>query len=149
MASQYKPLGLPSWCPNFNACKEESSKFRLQRGYQAGFGSELTRAVRTIITPGLDSIQVPGFQIDTVKHVGGSLAPGPVKSQALADQALAWKAESFQLLRDNCSEAIDNEQDMIKAIESYVRTLVADRISTQRCSMAPPLYEDLLRTRFR
>lgn len=148
-SSQYKPNGLPSWCPNFNACKDESSNFGQQRGYQAGFGYELTRAVRTIITPGLNSIQVPGFRIDTVMHVGGSPAPGTVKSQALADEALAWEAECFELSMNTYSVAIDNEQLMIKAVESYVRTLMANRISTQSHSPAPPLYEDLQRARFR
>ena len=108
----------------------------------------MTRAVRTIITPGLNSIQVPGFRIDTVLDVGGSPAPGTVKSQALADEALAWEAECFKLFMDTCLVTIDNEQDMIKAVGSYVRTLVADRISPSRWSAAPALYEDLERTRF-
>ena len=74
---EYKPLGLPSWCPNLNSSLAISSNLRLSPGNQAGFGIRLSKNYLPMLKPGTASIHLPCLCTDRINHVAYHPSPGP------------------------------------------------------------------------
>ena len=75
--SEYKPLGLPSWCSNLNSSLAFSSNLRLSPGNQAGFDIRLSKNYLPMFKPGTASIHLPCFCTDRVNHVACHPSQGP------------------------------------------------------------------------
>lgn len=71
-ASLYRPVELPSWCPNFNSPPKDLAALT-SPAYQAGFLSAVDR-IQSSARPTLDAstIELHGFRIDCVREVVGS-----------------------------------------------------------------------------
>ncbi|MCJ1272748.1 hypothetical protein MMC21_000535 [Puttea exsequens] len=127
-ASKRRTLGLPSWCPDFSSLRAESTLYSLNAGFMAGYEDWGTRrsAIQVTSSNGKATIKIPGFRVDTVKHVAE-------RHSAKSDEAarghdstaaidLAWEAECLLLYQ----EALPPSSTTQVVSEAYCRTLIAD-----------------------
>lgn len=143
-ASQQRPPGLPSWCPNFNSLPKDPFCLGSVIGYRAGFRSDIERAtVKNVRILDSDNIQVSGFRVDRVRQVVGS------PKDCFETEPWYGPSGSCALLLDfesRCLEVSQNVYNSPNEIpEAHWRTLTADADFSIRSPLPPDTFEDYVR----
>ena len=143
-ASQQRPAGLPSWCPNFNSRPKDPVSLGRVIGYRAGFESDMDRAsVRNVQILDSNNIQISGFRVACVREVVGS------PKHCFETEPWYGPSGSCALLLDYESRCLKVSQDAYNSPnevpEAHWRTLTADADIRSRSPLPPNAFEDYLR----
>ena len=134
LACSKEPMvGLPSWCPNFNADSRTlllgilASTTKYYAGSESG-SKDKTCYISCI--PGRDSIKAQGYLVDKISYkVPSCWKSNPfadLYSQARTHQGLAWEASCLKL-----SQRVYNQPSTIP--EGHWRTLIANKLISHAC----------------
>jgi hypothetical protein len=129
-SSEYRPVELPTWCPNFESLTPEIVDFCEYKGFEAGFEPGGPRLSYVEILEGLNEIAVKGFPVDFVKKVvSSSYTESSTISSLLGPEGdcaknLSWMSECEALFFDITPNATD-------VSEAYCRALVANHYGVE------------------
>ncbi|KAN0119288.1 Heterokaryon incompatibility protein (HET) domain containing protein [Hyaloscypha variabilis] len=144
-ASQERPTGLPSWCPNFDSPPKDPFSLAGVIGYQAGFESWEDRLKPNVQISDSNHIQIFGFRVDYVRQVVGS------PKHCFETEPSYGPSGSSALLLDYESRCLKVSQDAYnlpdKVPDAHWRTLTADADFHSRSPLPPNVLDDYERVK--
>jgi hypothetical protein len=129
-SSEHRPVGLPTWCPNFESSYPEILDFCDYKGFEAGFEPGGPRLSYVEVLEASNEIGVRGFHVDVVKRVvSSSYTESSSMGNLLGPEGdsaknLSWMLECEALFLEITPDSVD-------VSEAYCRALVADHYGVE------------------